>query len=71
MFPNLLAEVARKGWTMKTFASRLGMATTNLSMKMRGKNGFTLEEAKSIKKVLGVTMPLDDLFMWDERGAEG
>lgn len=62
MFRNLEAERARKDMTLHEIAEKLGLTVTTLSLKLRGKAPLTLGEAKSIKKILKVTMPLEELF---------
>lgn len=62
MYPNLRAEIARKGWTISKLAELLGMAPANLSPKLNGKYDFSLTEAREIKRLLGVDMTIDELF---------
>ena len=62
MYPNVKAEIARKGITLEVIAKALGITLTTLSLKMNGKYQFTLKEAKKIKNVLGVDIPLEVLF---------
>ncbi len=62
MYPNLRAELSRKGLTLRIVSKWLGVTVSTLSLKMRGKYPFTLNEAVTIKKRLGVTIPLDELF---------
>lgn len=62
MYPNLRAEIARKGWTNSYVAERLEMNAASFSQKMNGKADFTMAEAKSLKALLGVDIPLDVLF---------
>ena len=70
MFPTLQAEIARKGWAASYLAELVGMVPSNLSAKMKGKYGFSLEDAKKIKKALGVDMSIDQLFEWVEKDGE-
>ena len=67
MYPNLKAEMARKGITLEKLAEELekkGFARTipTLSVKLSGKSIITLEEAKAIKEVLDVDIPIEELF---------
>ena len=63
MYPNLLAELARRKMTQGELAGKLGMTKTCLSMKINGKSGFTLKEANRIKRILATEETLDYLFM--------
>lgn len=62
MYKNVKAEFARKGLTLEVVAKELGVTVSTLSQKMNGKYPFTLNEAKAIKKVLEVDIPLEILF---------
>lgn len=62
MYPNLRAELTRKGLTMSEFAKRIGMSPQSLSCRMNGQRNFTYAEALLIKKELGVDIPLEILF---------
>lgn len=62
MYPNLRAELTRRGLTMSEFAKRIGMSPQGLSYRMNGKRNFTYPEALRIKKELGVDIPLEILF---------
>jgi IS30 family transposase len=61
MYPNLKAEIARRGWSATTICEKLNMAPSTFSNKM--KNGtFTLTEAKQIKTILEWDHSLEELF---------
>ncbi len=62
MFPNLRAEIVRKGLTMAEVADAIGLSVTHFSLKMNGKYGFTLAEAFAIKKFLKTKLSIDVLF---------
>ena len=62
MYPNLRAELARKGINLTELAEAIGMALQTLSSKMNGKSEFTYSEVVNIKKFLGVEIPLEILF---------
>ena len=62
MFPNVKAELARKGVTLTELAEAIGMSLQTLSGRMNGKSEFTYSEAVKIKKFLGVEIPLEILF---------
>ena len=59
MYPNLRAELARKGITVRLLAKKIGMATSTLSLKLSGKSSFTLEEAIAIKQYLNDVKPFN------------
>lgn len=62
MYPNFEAEKARKKLTLKPFAEAIGCTESTLSLKLNGKYPLLFKEAVIIKGVLGVDMPLDELF---------
>ncbi len=62
MYPNLRAEIARKGVTATAIADALGITKGTLSQKMQGKSAFTVPEAKAIKKLLDADVTIDELF---------
>lgn len=62
MYPNLRAEIARKGMTQIELAEMLGLSEGTLSQKMNGRYDFTLSEAIQIKMILGVDMLIETLF---------
>lgn len=66
MFPNLKAEMARKGVTMSDLAKRIDVTLPTLSNKMAGKYQFTLREITEIKRILKVDIPLEILFEVDD-----
>ena len=62
MFPNLSAEMARSGITQKVLAEKLKMTPTTLSFKLNGKSDLTLKECLEIKKEVGTTLLVEELF---------
>ena len=62
MFPNLRAEMARKGMTLTELAEKTGMSLQKMSGRMNGKQEFTYSEAYLIKQALDVDIPLEVLF---------
>lgn len=62
MFPNLRAEMSRKKITLEMLAEGLGLAISTVSQKLNGKYPITFDEAKKIKSILGVDIPLEILF---------
>lgn len=62
MFPNVKAELSRRGITLTDLARVLGCTVSTVCMKLNGKTPLTLAEAKTIKKYIGVDLPLEELF---------
>ena len=62
IYPNLGAELARRQMTQEKLAEMLSVDSSTISLKLTGKRGLTLNEARDIKNILGVNMPLDELF---------
>ena len=62
MFRNLEAELARSGMTKQRLASEIGCTPSTLSLKLCGRSPITLSEAAKIKRAIGVTVPLEELF---------
>jgi transcriptional regulator with XRE-family HTH domain len=44
VFPNIVAEMARKGDTLQTLSAKLGMSYQTLSARLTGKRSFELPE---------------------------
>lgn len=63
MYKELNAELARIGWDKKQLAEKIGMSYSTLITKLRGEAPLKLDEAISIKRVIGSTMPLESLFL--------
>lgn len=62
MYRNVDAELKRKGMTRSDLAKKLKIAPSTLSLKLSGKSFVTLDEAKRIKEILEVDIPLEILF---------
>ena len=62
MYRNVDAELKRKGMTRGDLAKKLKSAPSTLSLKFSGKSSITLDEAKRIKEILEVDIPLEILF---------
>lgn len=67
MYPNLNAEIARKGLTLEDMTIELkkrGFNTTvsMLSQKLTGKYKIYLNEAKALKEIVDTDIPIDILF---------
>ncbi|MDP5276559.1 hypothetical protein [Chengkuizengella axinellae] len=62
MFPNLRAEMARKGIESKTMSLELDVTAKTISNKLCGKSEFTLSEMLAIKYKFFPSMTLEYLF---------
>ncbi len=62
MYYTLAAQITLSGMTRGRLAEAVGMHYNTLCRKMRGEYEFTVEEALKIKKALGSTLPLEELF---------
>lgn len=62
MYRNVDAELKRKGMTRSDLAKKLKIAPSTLSLKLSGKSFVTLDEAKRMKEILEVDIPLEILF---------
>lgn len=67
MFPNLRAEMARNGMTIKMLQEKLKedgieIALSTLTQKIGGKYEFNLSEADAIGRILNPAIPLRVLF---------
>lgn len=62
MYPNLRAEMARLGITSGELAKAIGISQSTFSLKYTGKIKWFFWEVCAIKKALGATMPLEQLF---------
>jgi len=67
VYPNLRAEMKRKGITQRDLVNVLKdrdskICLTTLCNKMTGKSGFTFAEVVAIKDILGTDIPLEVLF---------
>lgn len=52
-YPNLMAEMARKGETQTSLARMLGITKQTINLKFKGKSDWTLGEVESICDYLG------------------
>lgn len=47
-YPNLRAEMARRGYTVETFGEIIGLKSGATSLKLNGKRDFDIVEIKKI-----------------------
>ena len=62
MFNNLRAEMVRAGLDVPQLAERIEMKPNALYARLNGSTQLTFADAVKIKSVLGVAMPLEELF---------
>ncbi len=62
MYPNLNAELARKGWTKKVLAIKINKRYATLIDKLNGKTDITYQECLAIKSALGTDLSVETLF---------
>ena len=63
-YPNLKAEIARRGLTLNKILEdgRIKCSVGTLSLKINGKYQFTFDEAVALKAIIGSEMTLEELF---------
>lgn len=62
MYPNLKAEMARKGVTGGMLANVLDITESTFSQKLNRKSDFSFGEAIQIKSFLKSELTLEELF---------
>ncbi len=62
VYPHLQAELNKQMITRTDLAQMLGVSQTTLSDWMKGRSEPRLSSAIKVKEVLGVDMPLEELF---------
>ena len=55
-------ELMRSGKTEYDVANAMGYSSGTLSKMLNGRREFTLDEAKQFKKIIGSSLPLEELF---------
>lgn len=63
MYPNLNAELARRGWSRKDLAKATGLKYQTLNDKINGKRPFTFTEAVMVRKALATELDLEQIFL--------
>ena len=61
LFPNILAELARKGLTQKDYGEYLGLSPSSISDRLNGVSEFDLTEIKKTCELLNKSF--DELFL--------
>lgn len=62
IYPNLRAEMARKGWSVSRLADEVGVPYATLRGWLYGKCAIKFFDARRIKRALDVDIPLEILF---------
>lgn len=52
-FPNLVAEMARRGETQKSLAKILNVSEPTMSLKLKGKSDWTFDEVEKLCEYFG------------------
>lgn len=65
IYPNLGAEMTRKGITQLDLACQLGRSPSNVCLKLNGKAKLELDEAFAIRNFLKSPLTIDVLFAKD------
>lgn len=61
-FPNLMAEIAKRGIKKTAIAERIGISSRTLYSKLGGETSFTWEEVCAIKDCFFPDMDQETLF---------
>lgn len=64
-YPVVESKIRATGMSMYDMASEIGVPASTLYDKMSGNTRMTLDVARAIKRVLGATESLDELFADD------
>lgn len=63
MFPNILAELGRRKWTILKLSEMTGIPYSTLRMKLNGDSPTSVEEACRIKRAFGSSYSIEHLFL--------
>ena len=55
MYYNFYTELRKRGWLQKDLANFLGISLTNLNQRLRGKNGWGIDDIKKCLKEFNVS----------------
>ena len=69
MFPNLEAELKRRGISRRMIAQDFGLATSTVYARLAGKSPLSVSFAKEIKTVYEIDVPLEELFEERDKSA--
>jgi len=62
VYRNLDAELKRKDITRGELARKMKLTPSTMSLKLNGKSEISLKEAMQIKSIIGVDIPIEELF---------
>lgn len=62
VFPNLIAEIAKRGIKKTSIAERIGVSTRTLYSKLSGETSFSWEEVCKIRDCFFPDMDQETLF---------
>ena len=67
MYKNVRVEIALKKLTLEEIVNKMRenvskMTVANLSLKLNGKCRLTFADAVAIKKAIGSSLPIEELF---------
>lgn len=69
VYPNLLAEMARSGYTVGDLAEVLGIHITGVYLMLKGERNISIKRAKNIRDRLFPGQKIDYLFDGVEVGS--
>lgn len=67
MYYRLRNEMDKRGYTIETFASLVGMSEKTLRNKINGTTDFTWTEVRRIRDLLDPNLSLEELFVKEEK----
>lgn len=62
VYPALLREMTKRRWSVYRLTNEMEVCHITILRKMQGKRDWKLWECIEIKRLLGVDMPLEELF---------
>lgn len=62
MYNNILAEIARNGYTRERLANEIGISVPSLRKKIKGEVPFNMEEILKILSIFGKELTFEYLF---------
>ena len=62
MFPNLEAELKRRGISRRMIAQDFGLAISTVYSRLAGKSSLPVSFAKQKKSFYEISVPLEELF---------
>lgn len=62
MYQNILAEMARNGYTREKLATEIGISVVSLRKKIKGEIPFNINEILKILSIFGQELTFEYLF---------